>query len=150
MGTTASFYRGIAVGFQIASLESYSNERTIYGVHFVRRFPHVSINYHHQTWENIMPTDIKYDRRHFLSDSVRSIAAGQLGMIGLTNDHFTGMHPVDTIRTKQTIPSSFEKIKQIDAGVLNAGYVDDGPALWSFFCTAGLMIFIAMLMWFLY
>lgn len=75
-----------------------------------------------------MPTDIKYDRRHFLSDSVRSIAAGQLGMIGLTNDHFTSMHPVDTIRTKQTIPSSFEKIKQIDTGVLNVGYVDDGSA----------------------
>src|SRR5215467_11608785 len=75
-----------------------------------------------------MSTDIKYDRRHFLSDSARSIAMSQLAMIGLTNDQFSNVHAMDMTGTKQTIPPSFEKIKQIDAGVLNTGYVDDGPA----------------------
>ena len=75
-----------------------------------------------------MSTGIKYDRRRFLSDSARSIAAGQFATIGLANDHFNNIHPIEVSRTKQTIPSSFEKIKQVDAGVLNAGYVDDGPA----------------------
>jgi pimeloyl-ACP methyl ester carboxylesterase len=74
-----------------------------------------------------MSTEFKYDRRHFLTDSVRSIATGKLTMIGLTNDHVDDIHPMDMPRIKQTIPSSFEKIKQIDAGVLNIGYVDDGP-----------------------
>src|SRR6185295_5663823 len=73
-----------------------------------------------------MSTKIKYDRRRFLSDSARSIAAGQLATIGLTNNHFN--NPEDMTTTKQRIPSSFEKIKQLDAGLLNVGYVDDGPA----------------------
>ncbi len=75
-----------------------------------------------------MSTEIKSDRRHFLSNSIRSIAAGQLAIVGLTNEHFNNLNVTDTTITKQTIPSSFEKIKQIDAGVLNTGYVDDGPA----------------------
>lgn len=75
-----------------------------------------------------MSTEIKYDRRRFLSDSARSIAAGQFATIELANDHFNNLHPIEGSGTKQTIPSSFEKIKQVDAGVLNAGYVDDGPA----------------------
>jgi len=70
----------------------------------------------------------KYDRRRFLSDSARSIAASQLAAIGVTNDHCKNIYPVDATKTKQVKPSSFEQVKQIDAGVLNTGYVDEGPA----------------------
>lgn len=60
-----------------------------------------------------MSEEISYDRRCFLSKAAITIAGTQLAMIGLTE--------------AQT-HTSFASVKQINAGVLNIGYADVGPA----------------------
>jgi pimeloyl-ACP methyl ester carboxylesterase len=54
-----------------------------------------------------------YDRRRFLANTFMTIAATQLGM---------------TTMSKPESNTSFGPVKQIDAGLLNVGYVEDGPA----------------------
>ena len=69
--------------------------------------------------------DIDYRRRHFVGTAALTVAAAQLGMIGV----------VDAQSGKATLPSvkpgshtSFGPLKQIDAGLLNVGYAEAGPA----------------------
>jgi pimeloyl-ACP methyl ester carboxylesterase len=62
-----------------------------------------------------MPNDIKQDRRHFLGAAIMSIAAGELVLPG----------PAGAQSATRT---SFGPLKQIDAGVLNIGYAEAGPA----------------------
>jgi pimeloyl-ACP methyl ester carboxylesterase len=62
-----------------------------------------------------MSNDIKQDRRHFLGAAIMGIAAGQLALPG----------PAGAQSATRT---SFGPLRQIDAGVLNIGYVDVGPA----------------------
>ena len=69
--------------------------------------------------------DIDYRRRHFVGTAALTVAAAQLGMIGV----------VDAQSGKATLPSvkpgshtSFGALKQIDAGLLNVGYAEAGPA----------------------
>ena len=68
-----------------------------------------------------------YDRRQFLGTAAMAVAAGaaaQLAMLGLTepgsaqaaNAAATGRH------------TSFDSVKQIDAGLVNVGYAEAGPA----------------------
>lgn len=59
-----------------------------------------------------MSDKVNQDRRRFIASAAMSIAATQLGMIDLT----------------QAQTRSFGPIKQIDAGVLNVGYVEAGPS----------------------
>jgi len=70
----------------------------------------------------------QYNRRRFLSDSAKSLAAGPFAMLAVTDDYFNDINVTQMKEIKQTVPSSFEKIKQVDAGELNVGYVDEGPA----------------------
>jgi pimeloyl-ACP methyl ester carboxylesterase len=63
-------------------------------------------------------SDIDLDRRHFLGVMAMSLAATPLGI--------TGRAPA-TAATPAS-PASFGPIKQVDAGVLNVGYVDAGRA----------------------
>jgi len=74
-----------------------------------------------------MQVDNKYNRRSFLSDVAKSMAVGPLVMIGSADDYFTNIKPENMTVTNQGSDASF-KLKQIDAGVLNVGYVDEGPA----------------------
>jgi pimeloyl-ACP methyl ester carboxylesterase len=70
---------------------------------------------------------IDHDRRHFFSAAVATVAAAQFGIRSAD---------AQTIKTKQThLPvikpgtnTSFPLLKQIDAGVLNVGYAEAGPA----------------------
>jgi pimeloyl-ACP methyl ester carboxylesterase len=69
--------------------------------------------------------DFDHRRRHFVGTAVLAVAATQLGMIGA----------VDAQPGKTKLPSvkpgphtSFGPLKQIDAGLLNVGYAEAGPA----------------------
>src|SRR3954471_14528143 len=59
-----------------------------------------------------------HDRRRFLGAAAMTIAAGKLGPLGSA-----GAPAAQATRT-----APFGPIKQIDAGLLNVGYVDTGPA----------------------
>jgi pimeloyl-ACP methyl ester carboxylesterase len=68
---------------------------------------------------------IDHHRRRFLSGAVMTLAAAKLGMIG----------PAAAQASKPALPeikpgtnTSFRALKQIDAGLLNVGYAEDGPA----------------------
>jgi len=62
--------------------------------------------------------DINHDRRRFLGTAATAIAATQLGRFGFA----------DLQSSKQGTNMSFGPVKQIDAGVLNVGYAEAGPA----------------------
>src|SRR5262245_12427108 len=75
-----------------------------------------------------IPEDINRHRRLFLRAATATIAAAQLGWIGsaAAPPGKTGATPVPPI--KPGTHTSFGPLKQIDAGVLNVGYAEAGPA----------------------
>ena len=74
-----------------------------------------------------MKKTTKYDRRSFLNQLGRSMAVGSLVVAGFGDDYFTDTNRKDMNVTKQATKSSIGELKQIDAGVLNVGYIDEGP-----------------------
>ncbi|HEY5022622.1 MAG TPA: alpha/beta hydrolase [Gemmatimonadaceae bacterium] len=72
--------------------------------------------------------DIKPTRRNFLGAAAMTIAASRLGILGTVTTPFTKAKPPLSIANKGTPLTSFGPLKQIDAGVLNVGYAEDGPA----------------------
>jgi len=75
-----------------------------------------------------MAEEIKYDRRRFLGTAAMTIAAAQLGMIGSADAQSSKAKPADLPTIKPGTNTSFASLKQIDAGVLNVGYAEAGPA----------------------
>ncbi|HEX2930072.1 MAG TPA: alpha/beta hydrolase [Candidatus Binatia bacterium] len=75
-----------------------------------------------------MSEEIKYDRRLFLATSAITIAAAQFGMIGSADAQTSKTKPADLPTIKRRTNTSFSSLKQIDAGVLNVGYAEAGPA----------------------
>ncbi|MBV8826643.1 MAG: alpha/beta hydrolase [Hyphomicrobiales bacterium] len=71
---------------------------------------------------------IDHRRRHFFGAAALTFAATQLGMNGLTyaQSNAPKSAPLPTIKTGTN--TSFGPLKQIDAGVLNIGYAEAGPA----------------------
>ena len=67
-----------------------------------------------------MSKEINHDRRRFLGTAALAIAAAELGMISPA--------PASTPPIRQGTSASFGPLKQIDAGVLNVGYAEAGPA----------------------
>src|SRR2546425_9668622 len=67
-----------------------------------------------------MSDEITYDRRRFLGTAAMTIAATQLGVIGSAGEQ--------SAKTQLRSNTSFGPIKQIDAGLLNVGYAEAGPA----------------------
>ncbi len=65
------------------------------------------------------------DRRGFVGTAAMTIAAAQLGMLG-SADAASGEAAVPPV--KPGTHTSFASLKQIDAGVLNVGYAEAGPA----------------------
>ena len=57
-----------------------------------------------------------------------TIAAAQLGMIGSADAQSSKAKPSDLPTIKPGTNTSFASLKQIDAGVLNVGYAEAGPA----------------------
>ena len=68
---------------------------------------------------------IDYHRRRFLGTAAMTVAATQLGMIGSAAAQ-SSKAKLPTI--KPGTHTSFASLKQIDAGLLNVGYAEAGPA----------------------
>jgi len=68
-----------------------------------------------------------FDRRHFISAAVVGLAAGPLFMVEAANPKSGTAHVVVN-NSSLKVHSSFDTIKQIDAGLLNVGYAEVGPA----------------------
>ena len=75
-----------------------------------------------------MSETINHHRRRFLGTAAMTIAAAQLGMIGSANAQSSKAKPADLPTIKPGTNTSFGSLKQIDAGVLNVGYAEAGPA----------------------
>ena len=75
-----------------------------------------------------MSEKIKYQRRHFLGTAAMTIATTQLGRFGSANAQSSKTKPAVLATMKSGTNTSFGSLKQIDAGVLNVGYAEAGPA----------------------
>ena len=74
-----------------------------------------------------MVEPIDYDRRSFLGAAAMTVAAAQLGMISPRDAPSSAPTSAKPSKGEMTT-NSFDAVKQIDAGVLNVGYVESGPA----------------------
>ncbi len=77
--------------------------------------------------QQMKPEQINHDRRRYLSATVKSVAAAELTTIG------SAAQPETTQRKKMAAirpgtNTSFASLRRIDAGVLNVGYAEAGPA----------------------
>jgi pimeloyl-ACP methyl ester carboxylesterase len=73
------------------------------------------------------PEQINHDRRRYLSATVKSIAAAELTTIGgAAQPETTQRKKMPAIRPGTN--TSFASLRHIDAGVLNVGYAEAGPA----------------------
>jgi pimeloyl-ACP methyl ester carboxylesterase len=75
-----------------------------------------------------MSEEINHHRRRLVGAAAMTIAAAQLGMIGSAKAQSNETKPVDLPVIKPGTNTSFGPLKQIDAGVLNIGYAETGPA----------------------
>ena len=73
--------------------------------------------------KTLISADIDHDRRRFFGAAAVAVVAAELGMIG-SSDAQAGTLPA--IRAGAN--TSFAALKQIDAGLLNVGYAEAGPA----------------------
>src|SRR5450432_1298231 len=75
-----------------------------------------------------MSEEINHTRRRFLGTAAVTIAAAQFGMVGCANEQSSKTKSEQLLLMKPGTNTSFGPLKQIDAGVLNVGYAEDGPA----------------------
>ena len=72
--------------------------------------------------------DIDPDRRRFLGAAAMTLAASRLGTLGATSSRFMERRAEPVHASPHRSLASFGPLKQVDAGVLNIGYAEDGPA----------------------
>ena len=72
--------------------------------------------------------EINLHRRRFFGAAAMSIAAAQLGMVGSASAQPGKPKLASVPKIKPGTNTSFGPLKQIDAGVLNVGYGEAGPA----------------------
>jgi pimeloyl-ACP methyl ester carboxylesterase len=70
-----------------------------------------------------MSEEIDHDRRRLLGAAVLTVAAAEFGTIGSANAQPAKISPI-----KPGTNTSFKSLKRIDAGLLNVGYAEAGPA----------------------
>jgi dienelactone hydrolase len=75
-----------------------------------------------------IPEKIDLHRRRFFRAAAATIAAARLGMIGSASAQLGMAKPKRFPTIKPGTNTAFHSLKQIDAGVLNIGYAEDGPA----------------------
>ena len=75
-----------------------------------------------------MSEDFKYDRRRFLGTAAVTIASGPLAMIESTHAQSRKIKRGDATTNKRYMNNSFDSVKQINAGLLDVGYAEAGPA----------------------
>jgi len=74
-----------------------------------------------------MNEEINYTRRRFLGIAATSIAAAEVGFIGSADAQSSEITP-GASSVKSGTSTSFGPLKQIDAGLLNVGFAEAGPA----------------------
>jgi pimeloyl-ACP methyl ester carboxylesterase len=72
--------------------------------------------------------DIDHHRRRFFGAAAMTFAAAQFGMIGSANAQAIEASAKELPAIKPGTHTSFGPLKQIDAGLLNVGYAEAGPA----------------------
>jgi pimeloyl-ACP methyl ester carboxylesterase len=75
-----------------------------------------------------MSKKITYTRRQFLNNAFMIFGAAELSMIGLGSNQFINQNFANNSMSKHGRNNSFDQTKQIDAGLLNVGYAEAGPA----------------------
>jgi pimeloyl-ACP methyl ester carboxylesterase len=75
-----------------------------------------------------MVEGINHDRRRFLATAMMTIASAHFGIIGSAVAQSGTSKPPIVPPIKPGINKSFGALKQIDAGLLNVGYAEAGPA----------------------
>ena len=75
-----------------------------------------------------MVEDIRYDRRRFLGTAVSAIAAAELTLAGSGDAQSSRTNPAGAPTASPAPNTTFGPLKQIDAGVVNVGYAEAGPA----------------------
>lgn len=75
-----------------------------------------------------MSEEIGSDRRRFLGAAAMTIAAAGLGISSSASAQAGTRKPAGATTTKPATNPTFGPIKQIDAGLLNVGYAEAGPA----------------------
>jgi pimeloyl-ACP methyl ester carboxylesterase len=74
------------------------------------------------------PEEINHDRRSFLRNAAMTLAAAELVAIGSAHAQSSQTSPAQVPPIKPGTNTSFGSLKQIDAGLLNVGYAEAGPA----------------------
>ena len=74
------------------------------------------------------PEPINPDRRRFLGTAAMTLATAQLVLTGSADAQSSTAKPATLPAVKPGTNTSFGALKQIDAGVLNVGYAEVGPA----------------------
>src|ERR1700716_942651 len=74
------------------------------------------------------PPEVSHDGPRCLGVAALSLAAMQLGPIGPAKAQCGPAEPARPAAIKPGTNTSFSSLKQIDAGVLNVGYAEAGPA----------------------
>lgn len=74
-----------------------------------------------------MPEKTNYDRRRFLGTAAIAFAAAQFGPFGLSSARAGDRKAAGVSPIEPGTHNSFGALKQIDAGLLNVGYAEDGP-----------------------
>jgi pimeloyl-ACP methyl ester carboxylesterase len=75
-----------------------------------------------------MSEEINHHRRGFLGTAAMALGAAPLAMIGSAFEQSAKGRPADVPAIKPGTNTSFASLRQIDAGVLNVGYAEAGPA----------------------
>src|SRR5262245_61934447 len=70
----------------------------------------------------------QYTRRRFLGTVAGSLAAAELTMAGSAGAQTRWTNPAEATTRQPGTNRSFRALKQIDAGVLDVGYAEDGPS----------------------
>jgi pimeloyl-ACP methyl ester carboxylesterase len=74
-----------------------------------------------------MSEKVNYNRRSFLRDTVMALAAAELGLIRSVSAQTSPIGQASVSAIAPGTRTSFESVKQIDAGLLNVGYAEAGP-----------------------
>jgi pimeloyl-ACP methyl ester carboxylesterase len=72
--------------------------------------------------------EINQDRRRFFRTAAMTVAAAQFGIVGSAEAQSSATRQVPLPPIKPGTNTSFAPLKQIDAGALNIGYAEAGPA----------------------
>ena len=71
--------------------------------------------------------DEAFNRRRFLGTAAMTLAAAQLGRIDPVGAQISHAASPKLSAIKPGSNTSFKALKQINAGLLNVGYAEDGP-----------------------